>query len=155
MTPTTRLIKTSQNHITDGDANANANALTSSQQNSSPTLVACFLLPPEQVDKLISLLQGIAANPASAPATLTSSFGPMPLTSNTIWLTHIEAARYLGVATSTLYRYAEQERIEYRKTGNRLEYRRSALDRFKENQIRPARRSRSRGIIAPTLGSGN
>jgi excisionase family DNA binding protein len=75
--------------------------------------------------------------------------------SNSVWLTHFEAARYLGVSTSTLYRYAEQERIECRKTGNRLEYRRSTLDRFKENQIRPARRSRPRGIIAPTLGSGN
>jgi excisionase family DNA binding protein len=74
---------------------------------------------------------------------------------NPAWLTHSEAARYLGVAISTLYRYAEQERIECRKLGNRLEYHRSSLDRFKENQIRPPRRARSRGIITPTLGSGN
>jgi excisionase family DNA binding protein len=74
---------------------------------------------------------------------------------NPTWLTHSEAARYLGVAISTLYRYAEQERIECRKLGNRLEYRRSSLDRFKENQIRPPRSGRSRGIITRTLGSGN
>jgi excisionase family DNA binding protein len=72
-----------------------------------------------------------------------------------VWLTHSEAACYLVVAISTLYRYAEQERIECRKLGNRLEYRRSSLDRFKENQIHPARRARSRSIITPTLGSGN
>jgi excisionase family DNA binding protein len=153
MIPTTRHIKTSQNDSTNGDPNANA--FTSSQRNSSPALVACFLLPPEQVDNIITILQGITANSASAPAPLASSFEPMPSTSNTVWLTHFEAAKYLGVATSTLYRYAEQARIECRKIGNRLEYRRSALDRFKENQIRPARRSRSRGIIAATLGSGN
>jgi len=141
------------NHSTNDDARANTS--THSEQSSSPTLVACFLLPPEQVENLISMLRGIAANPASAPTPLSSSFEPTGSTSNTVWLTHFEAARYLRVATITLYRYAEQERIECRKTGNRLEYRRSSLDRFKENQIRPARRSRPRGIIAPTLGSGN
>lgn len=141
------------NHSTNGDARANTS--TPSEQSSSPALVACFLLPPEQVENLISMLRAIAANPPSAPTPLSSSFEPMGSTLNTVWLTHFEAARYLGVATSTLYRYAEQERIECRKTGNRLEYRRSSLDRFKENQIRPARRSRPRGIIAPTLGSGN
>lgn len=141
------------NHSTNGYARAITS--TSSEQSSSPTLVACFLLPPEQAEILISMLRGIAANPASAPTTISSSFESMGPTSNTAWLNHFEAARYLGVATSTLYRYAEQERIECRKTGNRLEYRRSSLDQFKENQIRPARRSRPRGIIAPTLGSGN
>lgn len=153
MPPTSRPIKTNQDHSTDGDASANP--FPSSEQGSSPALVACFFLPPEQVEHLISMLQGIAANPAIAATPLSSSFGTMVSTSNAAWLTHFEAARYLGVSTSTLYRYAEQERIECRKTGNRLEYRRSALDRFKENQIRPARRSRPRGIIAPTLGSGN
>jgi excisionase family DNA binding protein len=141
------------NHGTNGDARAITS--TPPEQSCSPTLVACFLLPPEQAEILISILRGIAANPASAPTPMSSSFEPMGSMSNTVWLNHFEAARYLGVATSTLYRYAEQERIESRKTGNRLEYRRSSLDRFKENQIRPVRRSRPRGIIAPTLGSGN
>lgn len=71
------------------------------------------------------------------------------------WLGHADAARYLGVATSTLYRYSCQEKIETRKIGGRLEYRRSTLDRFKSQQIRPARGSCSRGTIVATLGSGN
>jgi excisionase family DNA binding protein len=100
------------------------------------------------------MLRGLAANPPNGLTHVAPPVAPAQ-ESNPEWLTHPEASRYLGVAISTLYRYAEQERIECRKLGNRLEYRRSSLDRFKENQIRPARRSRSRGIIAPTLGSGN
>jgi excisionase family DNA binding protein len=71
------------------------------------------------------------------------------------WLDHSDAAEYLGVAKSTLYRYACEERIECRKLGGRLEYRRSTLEKFKDQQIRPARHFRARGIIAPALGSGN
>jgi excisionase family DNA binding protein len=70
------------------------------------------------------------------------------------WLEHPEAADYLGVSKSTLYRFACEGRIETRKLGGQLEYSRLTLDKFKEQQIRPARRPRSRGIIAPTLGSG-
>ncbi|MDE3135877.1 MAG: helix-turn-helix domain-containing protein [Acidobacteriota bacterium] len=71
------------------------------------------------------------------------------------WLRHAQAAAYLGISKSTLYRYAEQQRIESRKLGNRLEYRRSSLDRFKDQHVRPARRPlRVRGIIAPALSSG-
>jgi excisionase family DNA binding protein len=100
------------------------------------------------------MLQGIAANPPHG----SPHIAPLAATtqeSNPTWLTHSEVARYLGVAISTLYRYAEHERIECRKIGNRLEYRRASLDRFKESLIRPARRPRVRGIIAPTLDSGN
>ena len=71
------------------------------------------------------------------------------------WLGHADAAMYLGVAPSTLYRYSCQEKIETRKVGGRLQYRRSTLDRFKSQQIRPARRSCTRGTIVATLGSGN
>lgn len=118
-------------------------------------LVACFVLPAEQAEKLISVLQDIVRSPASeSPHTLAQP-AITSLTKSNSWLTHVEAASYLGVAVSTLYRYAEQERIECRKIGNRLEYRRASLDRFKEQQIRPARRPRARGIMAPTLGSGN
>jgi excisionase family DNA binding protein len=152
MQPTTRPARISLDHNTNGDSRANT--FSPSEPSPSPTLVACFLLPPEQVENLISMLQGLAANPPNGWPEVTPPPGPAQ-ESNPTWLTHPEAARYLGVAISTLYRYAEQERIECRKLGNRLEYRRSSLDRFKENQIRPARRSHSRGIIAPTLGSGN
>jgi excisionase family DNA binding protein len=152
MQPTTRPARISLDHSTNGDSRANTSS--PSEQSPPPTLVACFLLSPEQVENLISMLQGLAANPSNALPHVAPPAGS-PRESNSTWLTHPEAAKYLGVAISTLYRYAEQERIECRKLGNRLEYRRSSLDRFKENQIRPARPLRSRGIIAPTLGSGN
>jgi excisionase family DNA binding protein len=113
------------------------------------------VLPAEQAEKLISMLQDIARNPATeAPPNLVQP-AITSVTHPTSWLTHVEAAAYLGVAVSTLYRYAEQERIECRKIGNRLEYRRASLDRFKESLIRPAQRPRARGIIASALDSGN
>jgi Helix-turn-helix domain len=66
-----------------------------------------------------------------------------------------EAAEYLGIATSTLYRYACQHKIESRKLCGRLEYRLSALDKFKDLHNRPATRWPSPGRIIPSaLGSG-
>jgi excisionase family DNA binding protein len=152
MPPTTRAIETSLDHRNDSDASTDTS--TCSEQNSLPALVACFLLPAEQLEDLVSMLKGIAANRQSTTAPLCSSYETTASTSNAAWFTHLEAARYLGISTSTLYRYAEQERIECRKTGNHLEYRRPALDHFKENQIRPARNSQARGIIPSTLNSG-
>jgi excisionase family DNA binding protein len=152
MLPTARPIATNQDHLTSRNTTANTSPL--SEPNSAPVLAVCFVLPHEQAENLIALLQSITANPPNGSPHIAPLAAPAQ-ESNPTWLTHSEAARYLGVAISTLYRYAEQERIEYRKLANRLEYRRSSLDRFKENQIRPARPSRSRGIMTPTLGSGN
>jgi excisionase family DNA binding protein len=71
------------------------------------------------------------------------------------WLEHRAAAEYLGVGRSTLYRYAEDEQIESRKFGGRLEYRLSSLDEFKARHVRPARRSRHEsGIIQSAPRSG-
>ena len=124
-------------------------------QTPSGILVACFVVPAEQAETLLSMFRSITHPlPNEAPVNSPPS-GTTPSALSVSWLTHAEAAAYLGVAESTLYRYAEQERIESRKIANRLEYRRVALDRFKEQQIRPARRARSHGIIPPTLGSGN
>jgi hypothetical protein len=56
---------------------------------------------------------------------------------------------------SSHLQYASQEKIECRKLGGRLEYLRSTLDRFKDQQIRPAHCWVSRRSIIPTaLGSG-
>jgi excisionase family DNA binding protein len=66
--------------------------------------------------------------------------------STAVWLTHPEAAKCLGISTTTLYRYAEQERIEFRKIENRLQYRSSGLDQFKEQHVRPARRTRRQEV---------
>jgi excisionase family DNA binding protein len=71
------------------------------------------------------------------------------------WLEHTAAAEYLGVGRSTLYRYAEEEQIESRKFGGRLEYRLSSLDEFKARHVRPARRARHESAIissAPRSG---
>jgi excisionase family DNA binding protein len=71
------------------------------------------------------------------------------------WLDHSEAAAYLGVSKSTLYHYSSSEQIERRKLGGRLEYRRSALDKFKEAHTLPAScYSTSARIIASAHSSG-
>src|SRR5882762_594826 len=152
MLPMTRSVATSQNEHT--GTKTPLTATPASEQVPPHVLVACFVLPSEQAESLIAMLQRIASNSSNGSPLIVPQT-PSTQEPNPAWLTHSEAARYLGVAISTLYRYAEQERIECRKLSNRLEYRRSSLDRFKENQIRPPRRARSRGIITPTLGSGN
>lgn len=117
-------------------------------------LLACILLVPKDAAPLLALLKQVNGNsgPSTAPqiADLHAINSPRPES----WMGHPEAADYLGISKSTLYRFACEGRIETRKLGGRLEYSRSTLDKFKEQQIRPARRPRTRGIIAPTLGSG-
>ncbi|MGH9572458.1 MAG: helix-turn-helix domain-containing protein [Candidatus Acidiferrales bacterium] len=122
----------------------------------SQVLLTCILLMPQDAAPILALLQKATPTPASPGQPITTTVRSIAANEpeQNPWLEHSEAAEYLGVARSTLYRYACQERIEARKLGGRLEYRRSTLDKFKEQQIRPARRSRTRGIITPTLGSG-
>lgn len=122
-----------------------------------PTVVACIVFQTQDPEQLIHLLRealtGIA-DPVAAEVAAVSKFGPQ-LDPCDPWLKHPEAAQYLGVSTSTLYRYACQHRIEARKLCGRLEYRRSTLDRFKDLHIRPAARWLSSGRIIPAaLGSG-
>lgn len=153
MQSTTLPVEQAQNQF--ANSAGASNSVSSQEHNQPATLLACFLLPADQAERLVSMLRDLAAHPAREPlSSIPSPIAQAPQ-SNCSWLNHAEAAAYLGIGISTLYRYAEQERIECRKIGNRLEYRRSSLDRFKESLIRPARRARMRGIIAPTLGSGN
>ena len=128
-----------------------------SANGDGPRLVACVLLLPEDAEVLAGILCNLATNSNASRDLDTLArpdhfLRPEPLDS---WLPHVEAAKFLGVSISTLYRYACQKRIEARKLGGRLEYRRSTLDKFKNQQIRPAQCSRARGIITPALGSGN
>jgi excisionase family DNA binding protein len=75
--------------------------------------------------------------------------------SDDAWLALGEAAHYMEISTSTLYKYASQGKIESRKLAGRLQFRRSALDRFMEEKVRPARHpTRPRSIIPAALGSG-
>jgi len=130
---------------------------TSTNHATPSTLLACILLLPKDSESALAIvhkLVGSSDNPAAANTTIvrkTSSRTPP----EDEWLNHIEAAAYLGIAKSTLYRYSEQLRIESRKLGGHLEYRRTALDKFKDQHVRPARRTTRRECIIPSaLSSG-
>ena len=145
MLPTTRPIRQIEDSRTNGDAATRSSAAT--KEDSSPAFVACFVLPPKQAETLISILQEFVSSAEGlAPANFSTLAIAQTEHSTAVWLTHPEAAKCLGISTTTLYRYAEQEKIEFRKIGNRLEYRRSALDQFKEQHIRPARRTRRQEV---------
>jgi excisionase family DNA binding protein len=130
---------------------------TEKLQLDGKVVVACVMLQTREAEHLLALFrEAVAALAGSASA------GPPHLPtaspqadSEDPWLKHADAAKYLGISTSTLYRYACQQNIECRKLGGRLEYHRSALDRFKEKQTRPARRApESRSIIVSAHSSG-
>ncbi len=71
------------------------------------------------------------------------------------WSDLQQSAHYLGISTSTLYKYSSQGRIECRKVAGKLQFRKSELDGFLKKQIRPARKGRnSPSIIPPALCSG-
>lgn len=155
MLPTSRPIKLIEDRGTNGDAATKISATT--KEDSSPAFVACFVLPRKQAETLISVLQEYASSAEGLLPTHFSTLSVAPTEDPAaVWLAHSEAAKCLGISASTLYRYVEQERIESRKIGHRLEYRRSTLDQFKEEHVRPARRSvRVRGIIPSAPNSGN
>lgn len=133
-----------------------ANDAEKRQMSNNQILLACILLVPEDAAPLLALLKQVNGNVGQSTTGQVADVRTMnslrPQSES--WLGHPEAADYLGVSKSTLYRFACEGRIETRKLGGRLEYSRLTLDKFKEQQIRPARRSRTRGIITPTLGSG-
>jgi excisionase family DNA binding protein len=115
---------------------------TGNGQAGDPTVVACVVFQTQDPERLVELLrQALTRIPdqvrAQPPDTASLSLERHP---EDFWLKHAEAAEYLGISRSTLYRYAEQERIESRKLGNRLEYRSSSLDEFKDQHIRRPRR---------------
>jgi predicted DNA-binding transcriptional regulator AlpA len=120
-----------------------------------PQLLACLLILPSDAEPIVSLLRNLAASlPCTAPLPSVGEADYRTATADP-WLKHEQAAHYLGISKSTLYQYASREKIECRKLGGRLEYLRSTLDRFKDQQIRPARRCLMQGSIIPTaLGSG-
>ena len=126
-------------------------------QVGDPTVLACVVFQTRDPEQLVQMLRqaltGIVDHfPTGAPTLPKLS---LQRDSDDPWFKHPAAAEYLGISKSTLYQYACQQKIEYRKLGGRLEYRRSTLDQFKDGQIRPARRWLSgRSIMAAALGSG-
>ena len=121
----------------------------------APRLVACVLLLPEDAEVLAGLLHNLTTNLHACQnpdAVVKQESFLRPADS---WLPHVEAAKSLGVSKSTLYHYSCHGQIERRKLGGRLEYRRSTLDKFKEDRTQPAGRRRScEGIIGTAHSSG-
>jgi excisionase family DNA binding protein len=71
------------------------------------------------------------------------------------WLNFKDAAHILGLSSSTLYKYVSQRKIESRKLAGRLQFRKSELDHFLAQQVRPVHSTEpTRAIIHPALGSG-
>jgi len=136
---------------------SDARDLAEKIQHVDPVLVACVVFQTQAPEHLIQKIrEAITAISAQAPAcpnipeiTLLRSVSEDP------WLRQTEAANYLGISKSTLYQYACQHKIECRKLGGRLEYRRSTLDRFKDLQIRRTHEwFAQKSIITTALGSG-
>jgi predicted DNA-binding transcriptional regulator AlpA len=125
------------------------------EDSNAPSLVAYIFVVPREAGQPLEVLRNLLSqrvfqNLVSFPA----AEGPSSPTPDS-WLSHPNAAKYLGISESTLYRYAEQERIECRKLCGRLQYRLASLDEFKNQHIRPARRAhRGGGIITSALSSG-
>ena len=130
---------------------------TGKGQAGDPSVLACVVFETRDPEQLVQLLHraltGIAGQAPTEPPT--SATLSLQRDSGDPWLKHAEAAEYLGISKSTLYQYACQQKIECRKLGGRLEYRRSTLDQFKDLQIRPAHHWFSKRSIMPAaLGSG-
>jgi excisionase family DNA binding protein len=122
-----------------------------------PRLLACLLILPSDAEPIVSLLEQLAANSQTPPPfpSLLDREPSCAVGTEDRWLEHTDAAKYLGISKSTLYRYVSQQRIECRKIAGRLEYRQSALERLQKEQIRPARLSHwASGIIPSAFSSG-
>jgi excisionase family DNA binding protein len=101
-----------------------------------------------------ALLRALAAANGSA-ASVSPVDGPEIVQVENLWLSLREAAQHIGVSTSTLYKYASQRKIESRKLGGRLQFRRAVLDCFMQEQVRPVyRENRPRSIMGSALSSG-
>ena len=136
--------------------NKNENGRGSGQPPQPLILVFAGPLPPELQAIISGLKDALTSGTApTGPKPVDTSPETPPSESDDCWFPHAEAADYLGTSESTLYKYASQGRLECRKLFGRLEYRRSTLDKFKESQVRPARRPGvPRSRISLAHGSG-
>jgi excisionase family DNA binding protein len=155
MLPTTRFGSAMAD--TRGNGADQAKDKTAKADATPSAMVACFILMPKQAESLISVLNELATGATDITPLSIMSLGITADTKESVetWLSHTEAAEYLGISKSTLYHHAEQERLESRKFCGRLEYRVSSLERFKNERLRPSRRSSHNGAIiesAPSSG---
>ena len=143
-------------HAENAQAGPDSHRVESSNENSTDSAIVVYVfIVPKNVEAALETIRTLVAQGAFQNAVDFRSPQQPKASVADPWLSHSASAEYLGVSSSTLYRYACQERIETRKLAGRLEYRRSTLNQFKEQQIRSPRCPRSRDIIIPTLGSGN
>jgi excisionase family DNA binding protein len=136
---------------------SNTRDLTEKIQHGDRVLVACVVFQTQAPEHLIQKIrEAVTALAAETPACpMIPEITSPPSVSEDPWLRHSEVAGYLGISKSTLYQYACQRKIECRKLGGRLEYRRSTLDRFKDLQVRSTHEWFTRkSIITAALGSG-
>jgi excisionase family DNA binding protein len=136
---------------------SDARDLTEKIHHGDPALVACVVFKTQAPEHLIQRIhEAITAIAAQTPAMpIIPEINSLRSVPEDAWLRHSEAANCLGISKSTLYQYACQRKIECRKLGGRLEYRRSTLDRFKDLQVRRTHEWFPRkSIIATALGSG-
>jgi excisionase family DNA binding protein len=136
---------------------SDARDLTEKIHHHDPVLVACVVLqtqaPEHLIQRMREVITALAAQTPGSP--IIPEINSLRSVPEDAWLRHSEAANYLGISKSTLYQYACQHKIECRKLGGRLEYRRSTLDRFKDLQIRRTHEwFRQKSIITTALGSG-
>jgi len=132
-------------------------ALTEKIKQADPVLVTCVVFQTQSPEHLVQKIrEAVTALAAETPACpMIPEITSLPSVSEDPWLRHSEAAGYLGISKSTLYQYACQRKIECRKLGGRLEYRRSTLDRFKDLQVRRTHEwFPKKSIITTALGSG-
>jgi len=134
---------------------SDARDLSEKIQHHDPVLVVVFQTqaPEHLIQKIREAITAIVAQTPACP--IIPEITSLRSVSEDPWLRQTEAAEYLGISKSTLYQYACQHKIECRKLGGRLEYRRSTLDRFKDLQVRHTHEWIPRkSIITTALGSG-
>jgi excisionase family DNA binding protein len=134
---------------------SDARDLTEKIHHGDPVLVVCVVFkthaPEHLIQKIHEAITAIAVE--TPPGPFNPEITSLRSVSEDSWLRQTEAATYLGISKSTLYQYACQRKIECRKLGGRLEYRRSILDRFKDLRHTHEWFPR-KSIITTALGSG-
>jgi len=109
----------------------------------APAVIACIIVVPTRAETLASVFQELIQT-FSPPGRDSNTSREQPTSwaeSPDKWLSHAEAAKYLGLSQSTLYHHAGRARLESRKFCGRLQYRIASLDRFKNQTLRPVRSS--------------
>jgi len=138
-----QMLSTTRTTSAIGDTSDNgadqAKKLAAKGDAAPPAMLACFILMPKQAESLISVLKELATGATDITQLSSTSFA---LTADSkesveVWLSHAEAAKYLGISKSTLYHHAEQERLESRKFCGRLNIKSAALKNSRTNSFGP------------------